>query len=80
MFNYLANRPNKTGLIDNCSSGAWPTLRVLCTVYTKYSKVIIKHSVNGHLVSMILFMQFSTFKLGIHGNKHTHIAIIYPLT
>jgi len=48
---------------------------VLCTVYTKYPKVMTKYSVNGHLVSLILFMQFSTCKFGIHGNKHTHSAI-----
>jgi len=44
-------------------------------LYSFY-KVIIKRSVNGHL----LLMQFSTCKLGIHGNKHAHIAIIHPLT
>jgi len=37
-------------------------LRVLCAVYTKYPKVMTKHSVNGHLVSLILFMQFSTWQ------------------
>jgi len=41
---------------------------------------MIKHSVNGHLVSLILFMQFSICKLGIHGNKDVHIAIIHSLT
>jgi len=39
-----------------------------------------KHSGNGHLVSLILFMEFSTCKFGIHGNKQAHIAIIHPLT
>jgi len=48
--------------------------------YTKYPKVMAKHSVNGHLVSLILFMQFSTCLFGIHGNKHARIAIILPLT
>jgi len=55
-------------------------LRALCTVYTKYPKVMTKHSVDGHLVSLILFMQFNTCILGIHGNKNVHIAIIHPLT
>jgi len=55
-------------------------LRVLCTVYTKYPKVMTKHSVDGLLVSLTLFMQFSTCKLGIHGNKHVDIAILHPLT
>jgi len=36
-----------------------------------------KHSVDGLLDSLILFMQFSTCILGIHGNKHAHIAIMY---
>jgi len=53
---------------------------VLYTVYTKYPKVMNKHSVDGILVSLILFMQFSTCKFGIHDNKHPHIAIIHPLT
>jgi len=53
---------------------------VLCTVYTKYPKVMTKRSVDGLLVSLILFMQFSTCKFGIHGNKNAHIAIIHPLT
>jgi len=50
-------------------------LRVLCTAYTKYPKVMTKRSV----VSLILF---STCKFVIHGNKHVHmhIAIIHPLT
>jgi len=38
-----------------------------------------KYTVDSHLVSLILFMQFSTCKLGIHGNKHVHIAIVHPL-
>jgi len=54
--------------------------RVLNTVYAKYPKVMINISVDGYLVSLILIMQFSTFKLGIHGNKHVHFAIIHPLT
>jgi len=37
-------------------------------------------NVDGHLVSLWLFKQFSTCKLGIHGNKHVDIAIIHPLT
>jgi len=54
------------------------SLRVLCTVYTQYPNVMTKYNVNGHLVSLILFMQFNTCKFGIHGNKHAHIAIIHP--
>jgi len=52
------------------------SLRVLYSLY----KVMTKHSVDGLSVSLILFMQFSTCKLGIHGNKNMHIAIIHPLT
>jgi len=48
--------------------------------YTEYPKVMAKHSVDVHLVSLILFMQFSTCKFGIYGNKLAHIAIIHPLT
>jgi len=32
------------------------SLRVLCTVYAKYPKVMTKRSVDSHLVSLILFM------------------------
>jgi len=39
-----------------------------------------KYSMNGHLVSLILFMQFITCKFGIHGNKYALIAIKHPLT
>jgi len=35
-----------------------------------------KHSVDGYLVSLILFMQFNTCKLGIHGNKYAYITIV----
>jgi len=49
-------------------------LRVLCTVYTKYPKVMTKHSVNGHLVILILF---STCKFSIHG---MHILLLYTLS
>jgi len=42
---------------------------VLCTVYTKYPKVMTKRNVDGLLVSLILFMQFSTCKFGIRGKK-----------
>jgi len=55
-------------------------LRVLCTVYTKYPKVMTKQSVDGLLVCLILFMQLSTCVLGIHGSKHVNIAIIHPFT
>jgi len=37
-------------------------ITLLCTVYAKYRKVMTKHSVDGLLVSLILFMQFNTCK------------------
>jgi len=80
-IDYVCNKANKLleKKFQSCPK-YFRELRVLCTVYTRYSKVMTKHSVNCHLVSLILFMQFSTCKFCIHGNKHAHIVIIHPLT
>jgi len=71
------------GFWGSCPERCFVDVRIfkgaLYSLY-KVSQSYDKHSVNGHLVNLILFMQFSTCKFGIHGNKHAHIAIIHPLT